>query len=145
MRFLSKYIQALILFIFTALSFSLTPTPAQSQTNKCSELESLLLQSQQYALDLEKKFELHKIQCDSTKEALEVMLNFAQETYKVKLEAANEKLELRRIFTDSIRVVEKEKYNEMKTFLMDKAKRRWYESPYLWLAVGFMGGIFIDR
>lgn len=131
----------LLLLIASILTF----TPAQSQIRREAELESLLLKSQQYALDLEKKLELLQIQCDSTQEAMQVVLNFEQETGKVKLEAANDKLELRRIFTDSIRAVEKEKYNEMKTFLMDKAKRRWYESPYLWLAMGFISGVIVDR
>jgi len=119
--------------------------PAQSQNRNDSECQTLLNQSQQMILDLEKKLKLLQVELDSTKEACEVELKFERETSKVKLAAANEKLELRRVFTDTIRAVEKEKYLEMKTFLMDKAKRRWYESPYLWLAVGFISGVILDR
>ena len=116
-----------------------------AQSNRERELENLLQQSQEYALTVENKLELLKIECDSTQEALQVMLDFERDSNKILLDAANDKLELSHVFTDSIRAVEKEKYNEMKTFLMDKARRKWYESPYLWLAVGFIGGVLVDR
>lgn len=141
----SRFNRIIVLVQALIIATLMTSISAQSQTRKEAELETLLLKSQQYALDLEKNFELLKIHCDSTEEAFKVMLNFEHESNKVKLDAANDKLELRRVFTDTIRAVEKEKYNEMKTFLMKKAQRRWYESPYLWLVVGFIGGVIVDR
>jgi len=132
-------------FAIIVLTSLVVVLPAHSQNRNDSECQTLLNQSQQMILELEKKLKLLQVELDSVTEACEVELKFERETNKVKLAAANDKLELRRVFTDSIRSVEKEKYNEMKTFLMNKAKRHWYESPYLWMTVGFFGGIYLDR